>query len=43
MQEFLTSEAMKWWLAEIVPSFFGAIVGDLVVYLTVTKGGNDDA
>nr|DAX06455.1 MAG TPA: YtxH-like protein [Caudoviricetes sp.] len=42
MQEFLTSDAMKWWLAEIVPSFFGAIVGGLVVYLAVTHKGEDE-
>ena len=41
MQELLTSDALKWWLAEIVPSFFGAIVGGLVVYLTVTRGGDE--
>ncbi|WIC41562.1 hypothetical protein [Salmonella phage SP154] len=29
---------MEWWLAEIVPSLFGAIVGGLVVYLAVTRG-----
>ena len=43
MQEFLTSDSLKWWLAEIVPSLFGAIVGGLVVYLAVTRGGDDDA
>lgn len=32
---------MEWWLAEIVPSLFGAIVGGLVGYLTVTKGEDD--
>lgn len=42
MQEFLTSDAMKWWLAEIAPSFFGAIVGGLVVYLAVTHRGEDE-
>lgn len=41
MQEFLTSDAMKYWLAEIVPSLFGAIVGGLVVYLAITKGDGD--
>lgn len=29
---------MEWWLAEIVPSMFGAIVGGVVVYLAVTRG-----
>lgn len=32
---------MEWWLAEIVPSLFGAIVGGLVVYLAVAKGEDD--
>ena len=41
MQEFLTSDALKWWLAKIVPSLFGAIVGGLVVYLAVTRGDDD--
>lgn len=41
MQELLTSDALKWWLAEIVPSFFGAIVGGLVVYLAVTRGDDN--
>ena len=43
MQELLSSDALKWWLAEIVPSLFGAIVGGLVVNLAVTRGGDDDA
>ena len=42
MQEFLTSDALKWWLAEIVPSLFGAIVGGFVVYLAVTRRGDDN-
>ena len=41
MQEFLSSDAIRWWLAEIVPSMFGAIVGGLVVYLAITKGDDD--
>lgn len=41
MQEFLNSDALRWWLAEIVPSMFGAIVGGLVVYLAITKGDDD--
>jgi hypothetical protein len=41
MQEFLTSDGLRYWLAEIVPSLFGAIVGGLVVYLAVTKGDDD--
>ena len=41
MQEFLSSDAVRWWLAEIVPSMFGAIVGGLVVYLAITKGDGD--
>lgn len=41
MQEFLSSDALRWWLAEIVPSMFGAIVGGLIVYLAVIKGDDD--
>ena len=41
MQEFLNSGALRWWLAEIVPSMFGAIVGGLIVYLAITKGDDD--
>lgn len=41
MQEFLSSDALRWWLAEIVPSMFGAIVGGLIVYLAITKGDDD--
>ncbi len=42
MQEFLTSDVFKWWLAEIVPSLFGAIVGGCVVYLAITHKGEDE-
>ena len=41
MQEFLSSDALRWWLAEIVPSMFGAIVGGLIVYLAITKGDDN--
>ena len=41
MQEFLNSDALRQWLAEIVPSMFGAIVGGLIVYLAITKGDDD--
>lgn len=42
MQEFLTSDELKWWIAKIVPSLFGAIVGGLVVYLVITHKGEDE-